>query len=81
MEFTITHRNKKNQLLVSTKSLERFLGQGIFTIIRKRISCHQKIGKDRRLDILDSNLQQAMVPDTCDVIVNRYGTAPIMVFR
>ena len=25
MKFTITHRNKKNQLLVSTKSLERFL--------------------------------------------------------
>ena len=27
MKFTITHRNKKNQLLVSTKSLERFLGR------------------------------------------------------
>ena len=27
MNFTITHRNKKNQLLVSTKSLERFLGR------------------------------------------------------
>ena len=27
MKFTITHRDKKNQLLVSTKSLERFLGR------------------------------------------------------
>lgn len=27
MKFTIIHRNKKNQLLVSTKSLERFLGR------------------------------------------------------
>ena len=27
MKFTITHRNKKNQLLVSTKSLEQFLGR------------------------------------------------------
>ena len=27
MKFTITHRNKKNQFLVSTKSLERFLGR------------------------------------------------------
>ena len=27
MKFTITHRNKKNQLLVSTKSQERFLGR------------------------------------------------------
>lgn len=41
----------------------------------------RRILHSRGLDILDSNLQQAMVPDTCDVIVNRYGTAPIMVFR
>ncbi len=41
----------------------------------------RRILHSRGLDILDSNLQQAMVPDTCDVIVNRWGTAPIMVFR
>ena len=35
----------------------------------------------RGLDVLDTNKAQAMVPDTCDVIVNRKGTAPIMVFR
>ena len=35
----------------------------------------------RGLDVLDINLRQALVPDTCDVIVNRRGTAPIMVFR
>ena len=37
--------------------------------------------KARGLDVLDINLRQAMVPDTCEVIVNRRGTAPIMVFR
>ncbi len=34
-----------------------------------------------RLDRLDINKTQAYVPDNCEVIVNRYGTAPIMVFR
>ena len=35
----------------------------------------------RGLDILDINKAQALVPDTCEVIPNRLGTAPIMVFR
>ena len=40
-----------------------------------------KILKSRGLDVLDINLRQALVPDTCEVIVNKKGTAPIMVFR
>ncbi|MBP5536922.1 MAG: nicotinamide-nucleotide amidohydrolase family protein [Bacteroidales bacterium] len=35
----------------------------------------------RGIDILDINLRQALVPDSCDVIPNRLGTAPVMVFR
>ena len=35
----------------------------------------------RGLDMLESNRAQAMVPNRCEVIVNRLGTAPIMVFR
>ena len=37
--------------------------------------------KGRGLDALPSNLAQAEVPDTAEVIVNQLGTAPIMVFR
>lgn len=40
-----------------------------------------KILKSRGLDVLPSNLAQAMVPQKAHVIVNRLGTAPIMVFR
>ena len=40
-----------------------------------------KILHSRGLEVLDINAQQAMVPERCDVIVNRLGTAPIMVFR
>lgn len=35
----------------------------------------------RGLDVLDINIAQASVPETCEVIPNRLGTAPIMVFR
>ena len=35
----------------------------------------------RGLDVLETNRAQALVPDSCDVILNRKGTAPIMVFR
>lgn len=40
-----------------------------------------KILQGRALDILPSNRAQAMVPDKAEVIVNKLGTAPIMVFR
>jgi len=35
----------------------------------------------RGLDVLDINKAQALVPDKCEVIVNKLGTAPVMVFR
>ncbi len=35
----------------------------------------------RGLDVLDINKAQALVPDTCEVIINHLGTAPVMVFR
>ncbi len=35
----------------------------------------------RGLDVLDINRAQALVPETCEVIVNQLGTAPVMVFR
>lgn len=46
---------------------------------QKRIVC--RILHSRGLDALDVNLQQAVVPDTCDVIPNRKGTAAVMAFR
>ena len=41
----------------------------------------KRILSSRGIDILDINLRQALVPDTCDVIPNQLGTAPVMVFR
>lgn len=41
----------------------------------------KEILHSRGLDTLESNIAQADVPDSCEVIPNRFGTAPIMVFR
>ncbi len=40
-----------------------------------------RILHSRGLDALEVNLQQAVVPDTCEVIPNRKGTAAVMAFR
>ena len=41
----------------------------------------KRILSSRGLDVLEINIRQALVPDTCDVIPNQLGTAPVMVFR
>lgn len=40
-----------------------------------------EILSSRGIDVLDINKAQALVPDTCEVIVNQKGTAPVMIFR
>lgn len=47
----------------------------------KQLEIIHRILSARGLDVLDINLAQASVPDTCEVIPNRMGTAPVMVFR
>ena len=41
----------------------------------------EELLRSRGLDMLPINRAQALVPDHCEVIENRKGTAPIMVFR
>ena len=41
----------------------------------------EELLRSRGLDMLPINRAQALVPDRCEVIENRKGTAPIMVFR
>ena len=48
---------------------------------QRQLEIIHKILSSRGLDILDINIAQASVPDSCEVIPNRLGTAPIMVFR
>ena len=41
----------------------------------------EQILHSRGLDMLEINRAQALVPERCEVIPNRKGTAPVMVFR
>lgn len=47
----------------------------------RQLEIIHRILSSRGLDVLDINLAQASVPETCEVIPNKLGTAPIMVFR
>ena len=47
----------------------------------RQLEIVHKILSARGIDALDINLAQASVPETCEVIPNKLGTAPIMVFR
>lgn len=47
----------------------------------RQLEIIHRLLKAKGLDVLDINAAQAAVPDTCEVIPNRLGTAPVMVFR
>ena len=47
----------------------------------RQLEIIRRILSARGIEALDINLAQASVPDTCEVIPNRKGTAPVMVFR
>ena len=47
----------------------------------RQLEIIHRILSSRGLDVLDINIAQASVPDKCEVIPNRLGTAPVMVFR
>lgn len=47
----------------------------------RQLEIIRRILSARGIAALDINLAQASVPDTCEVIPNKLGTAPIMAFR
>ena len=48
---------------------------------KRQLEIIHRILHSRGLDVLQINRAQALVPQTCEVIPNKLGTAPIMVFR
>ncbi len=66
---------------ITKAALARLSGTDRYKTDERQLEIVHKILSARGLDILDINLAQADVPDTCEVIPNRLGTAPIMVFR
>lgn len=66
---------------ITKDALAELSGSSGFVENREQKDIVVRILHSRGLDVLDANLRQAMVPDTCEVIPNRYGTAPVMAFH
>ena len=90
---TLTHELRENDIVIVTgglgptkdditkKALAELSGATSCKTDERQLEIIHKLLSARGLDILDINLAQASVPQTCEVIPNRLGTAPIMVFR
>ena len=65
---------------ITKKTLATLSGATGWKRDKDQLEIIHKILSARGLDVLEINLAQADVPDTCTVIPNRLGTAPVMVF-
>lgn len=66
---------------ITKAALAELSGSREYVLHEGQLAMVHEILHARGLDVLDINKAQALVPDTCEVIVNRLGTAPVMVFR
>lgn len=66
---------------ITKASLAELSGTSCYRTDEAQLEIVHRILSSRGLDVLDINLAQASVPDTCEVIPNKLGTAPVMVFR
>jgi len=66
---------------ITKEALKTISGSKNYKLDKAQEAIVHRILKARGLDVLDINLQQAMVPENCSVITNELGTAPIMAFH
>ncbi len=66
---------------MTKKALAGLSGAKGWKTDERQLEIIHRILSARGIDALDINLAQASVPDTCEVIPNRKGTAPVMAFR
>ena len=66
---------------ITKAALSELSGSNEMVVHEGQLEIIHRILHSRGLDVLDINTAQALVPDTCEVIPNRLGTAPVMVFR
>lgn len=66
---------------ITKKALAELSGAQGWKEDERQMAIIHRILHSRGLDVLDINRAQALVPETCEVIPNQLGTAPIMVFR
>lgn len=66
---------------ITKKALAELSGATGWKTDERQLEIIHNILSSRGIEALDINIAQASVPDTCEVIPNRKGTAPVMVFR
>lgn len=66
---------------ITKKALAELSGAESYKTDSRQLEIVRRILSARGIEALDINLAQASVPDTCEVIPNRLGTAPVMAFR
>ncbi len=66
---------------ITKTALAELSGSSGYVEHQGQLEIVHRILEARGLDMLDINRAQASVPDRCEVIINRMGTAPVMVFR
>ena len=66
---------------ITKKALADLSGAVSYKTDERQLEIIHRILSARGIAALDINLAQASVPDTCEVIPNRLGTAPVMAFR
>lgn len=66
---------------ITKKALAELSGATSFKTDGRQLDIIRRILSARGIEALDINLAQASVPDTCEVIPNKLGTAPVMAFR
>lgn len=66
---------------ITKKALAELSGATSWKTDERQLEIIHRILSARGIAALDINLAQASVPDTCEVIPNKLGTAPVMAFR
>ena len=66
---------------ITKKALAELSGAVSYKTDERQLEIIKRILSARGIEALDINLAQASVPDTCEVIPNKLGTAPVMAFR
>lgn len=66
---------------ITKNALAELSGAKGYYTDNEQLAIIRSILSSRGIDILDINIAQASVPDTCEVIPNKLGTAPVMAFH